>query len=145
MRLLSPKNVFTSMPESSCFRTPFKSQRLHVSQTMLKSARKNFYPNFWLTKDKSSQKTCLWFRSEISVLFVNSLNADHMYSRHNWQNLSQHVQRPLSQKWETFSAIFIQFLNSTQNLVDFQKKDQVHSWNIWEVIAPKKCFHLIAR
>ena len=32
--------------ESSCFRTPFESQRVHVSQTLPKSARQHFYPIF---------------------------------------------------------------------------------------------------
>ena len=48
---MSPKNVDTSMSESSCFGTPFEIQRVHVSQTLLKSARQHFYPNFPLTTD----------------------------------------------------------------------------------------------
>ena len=72
-------------------------------------------------------------KSEISVLLVNTLTSDHMYSHQNWENIAQHLQRPLPQKWETFSRIFIQFLNSTQTFWLFQKKDQVPSLNFWEV------------
>ena len=127
------------MPESSCFRTPSQSQRVHVSKEMLKSERQRFYPTFQLTIDKLSQKVAVSVRPEISVLFVNKLSANQMYSRHNWENFSQHVQRPLSQKRQTFTWIFIQYLESTQNVLYFQKKDQGHSLNIWEVIESEKC------
>ena len=136
---MSPRNVVTWMPERSCFRTPSQSQGVHVSQEMLKSERQRFYPTFQSTIDKLSQKTALSVRSEISLLFANRLTADQMYSRNNWENLSQHVQRPLSQKRQTFTWIFIQYLESTQNFLHFQKKDQVHSLNIWEVIESEKC------
>ena len=43
---MSPTNVVTWMPESSSFTTPLESQRVHVSQTLPKSAPQHFYPNF---------------------------------------------------------------------------------------------------
>ena len=53
---------------------------------MLKSARQDFYPNFPLTKHKLTWKTSLSVSSEILVLFVDTLTANHMYSRYNLEN-----------------------------------------------------------
>ena len=133
------------MPESSCFRTPFESQPVHVSVTLLKYERQNFCPNFPIIKEKLNQKTSLSVRPEISVLFVNTLTADHMYSGHNLENLSQHVQRPLSQKRKPFSGKFIEFLECSENFAYFQKKDKVHSLNICKVIQFQKCVDVNAR
>ena len=144
-RLLSLTNVVTSMPETSCFRTPFESKRVHVSQTLQKSARQHFYLNFELTTDKLSWKTSLSVRSEISGLLGNTFSADYMYCRHNWENFPQHVQTPLYQKPQPFSEIFFAFLQSTQNFVYFERKEHRHSSNILEVIDSEKRVHLNTR
>ena len=133
------------MFERSCFKTPFQSKRVHLSQTLLKSARQDFYRNFPVTKDRLTWKTSLSVRSEISVLFVNTSNVDHRYSRNNCGSFVQYLQRPLTQKQETFSGILIIFLDSTQNFADFQKKDQVHSLIICEIIESQKCVDVNAR
>ena len=110
------------MPESSCFRTPFESQRVHGSQTLLKSARQHFSPTFAIVQDKLNLKTSLLVRSKILGLFGNTLTADHMYSRHYWEKFPQHVQTSLYQKPKKFSQIFIEFLQSKKNLSHFDKK-----------------------
>ena len=46
LKLLTPKNVLCWMPKSSSFRTPFSSQSIRGSQTLLKSTQNSFYPNF---------------------------------------------------------------------------------------------------
>ena len=73
------------MSESSCFTTSFQSERINGCQTLLKPAREHFYPSFLLTQAKLSWKTSFLARSEILGLFGNTLTADHMYSRHNWE------------------------------------------------------------
>ena len=40
------------MLESFGFRTPFESQRVHVSQTLLESSLQHFNSNFPVTTDK---------------------------------------------------------------------------------------------
>ena len=50
-KLLTLRNVVTSMPESFCFRTPLKSQRVHGSQTLQKAALEHFYSNFPLIQE----------------------------------------------------------------------------------------------
>ena len=64
-KLLTPKNVLPWMPKSSCFRTPFGSQSVRVSQTLVKSARNRFYPIFPLIQDKLSRKFSLSIWSKI--------------------------------------------------------------------------------
>ena len=45
LEFLGLKIVVTSMPESSCFRTPFQSQGVHGSQKVQKPTLQNFYGN----------------------------------------------------------------------------------------------------
>ena len=133
------------MPKSSCLRTPFGSQCAHWSQTLLKSARQDFYPNFPLIWDKLSWKTCLWIRSKILGLFVNKLRASHMYSCHSWEKFPQWVQTELCQKPKIHSQIFIAFLKSTGNFTHLEKKDQLDSLNLFKVIDSEKCAYLNAK
>ena len=91
-----------------------------------------------------SYKRSLPVRSEISVLFLNNLTADRMYCCHDPENFLQNVKTPLSQTPQTFFELFIQLLKFTQNFVHFQKNDQVHSSNIYEVIKSEQCGDLNA-
>ena len=124
---------------SSCFRTPFASKRVHGSETLLEPALKHFNLSFPLIQDKLSWKRSIFVRFGILELFGNTLTADHMYSRHRQKKLQQQVQTRLSQKRRTFPGIFIAFSESTQNVAHFEKKDQLQSLNISEVIDPDKC------
>ena len=108
--------------KSSCFRTPFVSPRVPLYQTLAKSARQNLYPKFLWIQDKLSKKTSLSVRSEILGMFGNTLTVDHMYFRHNWEKLPQEIQTPLSQKPQTFSGIFITFLQSRQIFAHYEEE-----------------------
>ena len=55
------------------------------------------------------------------------------------KKFAQPVSLPLTQQWKTFSAIFIQFSQSAQSSVHFEKKDQLDSLNISEVRDSEKC------
>ena len=68
--------------------------------------------------------------------------ADHTYSGHNWEKLTQHVQTSLPQKPKIFSQICIAFLQSTQHFGHLEKKDELDSLNILEVIDTEKCGYL---
>ena len=48
-------------------------------------------------------------------------------------------------KGNAFSQFSVAFLECTQDLAHFEKKDQLHSSNISEVIDPKKCGYFNAR
>ena len=78
-------------------------------------------------------------------MFGNTFNTAHMYCRHNSEKLGRHVQTPLPQKPRNCFPIFIAFLQSTSNLVHFEKKGQLQSLNISEVIDSKKYGYLNAR
>ena len=127
------------MTVSSCFRTSFNSKRVKGFQILLKPALQHFYPTLPLFHQKLSWKTSLLVRSKTLGLFGNTLNSDHMSSRHRRQKLPKRVQTLFSQKRRTFSAINIAFLESTQNFPYFEKRDQLHSLNIMQVIDPEKC------
>ena len=90
--------MVTQMPESSHFRTPFESQRVHGLESPLKSAQQHFHPNFTLNQDKLRRKRSLLVRCEILRLFLNMFTAAHMYFCHNSEKFSRHVKTPLSQK-----------------------------------------------
>ena len=112
-KLLTPKNVVTWRPESSCLRTPCGYQGVNGSQTLLKPAGQNFYPKFPLDSDKLSSKTSALVISVILGLFFNMLTAYHMYSSKNLDKFKQQIQMQLSSKPLTFSKIFIAFFNFT--------------------------------
>ena len=48
-------------------------------------------------------------------------------------------------KKENISSTFMAFLESTQNFTHFQRKDQLYSLNISEVIDSEKCGYFNAR
>ena len=60
-----------------------------------------------------NQKTSLVVRYEILGLFCNTLTVVRIYYCHNSEKFLKHVETPLSQKPKIFSAIFIEFLQST--------------------------------
>ena len=90
-------------------------------------------------------KTSLLVISKILGLFVKTLTADHMFSRHIWEKFAQQVQTLLSEKRKTFSQNFIAFFESEQNFGNFEIKDQLHSINISEFIDHEKCSYFNAQ
>ena len=75
---------------------------------------------------------------KILILFVNTFTAIHKYSLLNTDNLTQPIQMQLSQKQKTFSPCFSAFLKSRWNFQNCSKKDDPHSWCIYEIIHCKK-------
>ena len=63
---------------------------------------------------------------------------DHMYSHLNRETFPKLVWTQLSQKPKTFYPIFIVFFKSTWNFEPFEKKDELHSLDISEVIDCEK-------
>ena len=119
---MTKRNVVTSMPESFGFRKPFRSQRVHGSQTLLKRPLQHLYPNFLLIYNKWTWKLSLLVRFQILGLFGNTLTANHMYSRHRWEKYLQQIQTLLYRNRKSISGKFIAFLESTQNPTHFEKK-----------------------
>ena len=132
------------MPEKPYFRTAFGNQPVNGYETLLKSARHNYYPIFPWIWDKLSWKKSALVRSKIVGLFVNTLTAEYTYSRRNMQTFTQHIQTPLSLKQTTFSGCFIAFLKSKLNGEHFQKKGESSSLSISEIIDSKRSGYLSA-
>ena len=141
-KLLTPKNVLTWMPKSSSFKTPSCSQRVHRSQTLLKSARRHFYPNLPLIQDELSWKTYLWIRSKMLGLFLNTSTADHMYSAHSWEKIRQKFKRNYLKNQKQFLKVLLPFWKSTWNFAHLEKKDHLDRSNILEVIDYEKFAYL---
>ena len=59
---------------------------------------------------------------EILGVFVNTLTDDGVYPVQGFENLQRAIQMQLSEKQETFSELFVPFLNSTSNFKHFEKK-----------------------
>ena len=64
---------------------------------------------------------------KISRQFPNTLSADGKYSLLKRDNLTQPIQRQLSQKQKTFSEFFLAFFKSSSNFENFQTKDDSDS------------------
>ena len=85
-----------------------------------------------------SCKKSLLVICKILRLFVNTLSAVDKYSVLNRDNLIQPIQMQLSQKHKTFFGFFSAFLKSCLNFQHFQKKDDPHTWFIFEVTDSEK-------
>ena len=66
------------------------------------------------------------------------MTADGKYSLLNRDNLTQHIRTQLSQKQKAFFEFFVAFSKSTLNFEHLQKKDDLHSWNIFYVTHSEK-------
>ena len=71
-------------------------------------------------------------------LLVKTLTDDEKYSLLHRENLTQPIQILLSQKQNTFSQFFSEFLKSTLNFEHFQTKDHPHSQIISQITVSKK-------
>ena len=145
LKLLSPKNMVTWMPENSCLRRHFCSPCVKWSETLLKCARQHFYAISKLIWNKLSCVSCLLVWCETVRPFFDMLTVDHKHSFHNYQKFSQKVQQQLSSNPKTIFASFIAFLKCTWNFERFLKRDHFQSSNIFEVIEFEKFGYLNAR
>ena len=116
------KNLVRPLCKKCSFRTRFDSQHVKVSQKLAKSPWENIFhvfPLFW--------ENLIWEMSrrlfpEILGVFLNTLTDHGKYPVEDWENLQFPMQIQLSEKWKTFSQLFIPFLGSTSNFKCFEKK-----------------------
>ena len=76
----------------------FDSEHDNGSQTLLTSARNNFYTTIPLIRDRTSRNRLVLVRSEVLGQLVNPLTADYTHSAKNRENLPQQVQTQISQQ-----------------------------------------------
>ena len=116
------KDVTTYTSKRSCLRTPFADERVNKFQTLLKSARHDYYPLFSSIWGNLSCKKSVLVWYEILRMFDNALTADGKYSCSHMQNLLQQFQTPLSQKKKTFSDFLLHFWYMHEIWSIFKKK-----------------------
>ena len=137
-KVLFRKEVATETSRRSCFRAPFGNQRVKGFQTPLKEARHHYYHFFlWISSKLSWKKNALLW-SKIFRLFANTFTADDKCSGRNMQNFLQQLQTLLSEKRNTFSSFFIEFLKCAWNLQHFEKKDECPRLIISEIIVSER-------
>ena len=72
------------------------------------------------------------------------MTVNYAYSRSNTDILLLPVRIQLSEKLETFSGLFIAFLESALNFEHFEKKNETHGLNMSKVNDLQKRVHLNA-
>ena len=111
------------------------NQRVNGFETLVKSARHNYFPIFPRIRDKLNWKKSALVRFEIFRLFVNTLTPDDKYSRRNMQIFWQQLQTILSQEEKTFRGFFIAFPKCAWNLEHSEKKEEYPTLINTEIIA----------
>ena len=76
--------------------------------------------------------------SEILTLFVRTSTTDDKYSRRNMLNFTQQFDAGVSQKQDTFSVFFLEFLKYALNLEHLEKKDEYPSLVISRIINSER-------
>ena len=76
--------------------------------------------------------------SEILTLFIRTSTTDDKYSRRNMLNFTQQFDAPVSQKQDTFSVFFLEFLKYALNLEHLEKKDEYPSLVISRIINSER-------
>ena len=99
------------MPKKSRFRWSCDKWHGKRAEKLLKSERQHLYHIYWSLWRKLSWKKSLLMICKILGLLVNPLTADDKYSLLNENNLLQHIQMHLSQKWKIFSQFILYFIN----------------------------------
>ena len=95
----------------SSFRGALRWQHGKRANTQFKVESQRLYHIYWSLYKKFRLKKSLWVICSILGLFVNSLTANNKYFLLNRDNLLQHFQMHLSQKWKIFSFFFFSFLH----------------------------------
>ena len=94
------------MSKKSSFKTPFNSQYVKRSQTLLESVGQHFNHIFSSLWQKQSWKMLLLVIFEDLGLFVNTLTADNKFSLHN----SENTRNQFKSNYLTNKKIFIKYL-----------------------------------
>ena len=121
-KLRTPKNMVTSMSKKSRFKGSFGKQHGKRAQTLLKFAWQHLYHIYWSLWRQLTCKKSLLVTCKISRLFPNTLSADRKYSLLNRDNLTQPIQRQVSQKEKYFSEFFLCVWNLIYLLNILKKK-----------------------
>ena len=129
------------MSKKSCFRGPFNKWHSKRAEKLLKSEWQHLYHIYWCVCRQFTFKKSLWLISKILGHYFNHLTANGKYSLLNRGNLLQQIQMQISQKRKIFSIFFFFFFAFSKfrlNFEHFKKKDDPHSWCIFEFTDSEK-------
>ena len=126
-KLLTVRDLVTTLTKKHRSRTPFDSQHIKGSKGRVKSAWKNFYHIFSSLCEKLIWKICPLVISEFLGVCGETLTAKQKYPVWDFENLTSPIQMELSKKRNIFGPFFIQFLESTSNFKHFGKKNDLRS------------------
>ena len=124
-KLPTVKDLVRPLSKKRCFRTPFDSQHIKESQTLVKSAWKYFYHIFSSLWGKLIWKMSLLVICEMLGAIVNTLTVDDKYPFQNCENLPLSIQMQLYHE-KNLSA-FCSISGIYIKLYSFWKKDNRHS------------------
>ena len=108
------------------------------AQALLKCGRHHLQDSYWSLRRQLGWKKSVLLTCKVQKVFVNALSAHDKYSLRNRDNLTQPIQRQLSQKQGTFAEFFFAFLECTLNFKHFPRKGETHSWCISEITDTEK-------
>ena len=117
-----------------CLKSPLSER----TETLFKAKRQHLYHIYWSLSRQFSLQKCLWVICKILGIFVHPFSADNKYCFLNRANFLQHFQMQLSEKRKIFSEFFFAVCKSRFNFEHFQKKDDPHSWCIFELTDCEK-------
>ena len=120
------KHLVRPMSKKHRLRTPFNSQHVKGTQTLVKCTRQHLYHIFPSILGKLGCKMSLLVICKILGLFFNTLTVNEKYFLCNSENLVKQIQTKLSKNKE-ISPYFPPFLKSTSNFKHFEKDDDPHS------------------
>ena len=126
------------MSKKSLFGGPFDKEHGNLDDRLLKSEWQHLYHIYWSLWTQLSSKTSLLVICKMLGLFVNTLTGNEKYCLLNRDNLLHHFQMQFSQKKNTVSQFFTAFSKSRFNFEKFLKKDDPHSWCIFELPDSQK-------
>ena len=121
-KLPSSKKVTRSISVKFRFRGLFHNKHGKRARRLLKSAQRYLCHICLSLCTSPSWKKSMLGLCKILRLFINTLTDKDKYCLLYRDNLTQPIQILLSQKQKTSSEFFSDFLKSTLNFVDFQKK-----------------------
>ena len=105
-KIKTAKNVVRQMSKNPPFRTPFNSQHVKGSQTLAKSAWKQFCQSSSSLWGKLSRNLSLLVICEILGHFVNTFIPGDKHSLRNSENLLQPIKIQLSRQQKHFSSAY---------------------------------------
>ena len=115
------KDLFRPFSKKKCFRTPFESQHVKASQTLVNSTWEHFHHIFSSLWENLTWKISPLVICQILGIFRNTLTANDKYAFLDWENLPTPTQMQWSFKPKTFSDFLNLFPEYTSKFEDFEK------------------------